>query len=513
MADATEIKLKMSDIRTVAMGLICSQSFCARIVPMIQLEAFKDSWVRKIIEWSVDYFNKYKKPIYMQIEQEFQSHMRELDEDEGELIGAFLENTSKEYDRVKQCFNDVYYINKAINFFRKAQLEALVQKIETAIETGNFDEGYAVAASAKQILAETTSVSRLYNHLEDDTWFDEERNKALLRVDGAIGALLGNMDRGQLIAFLAPMKRGKTWFLLWLAYEAMVRGLKVLYVTHEMQEKEVKQRMYSMITKRSWNRAEHILVPMFDCKKNTQGACGKRFRTNRAPLGSDTYRPCVACLEKKIEGYEMTSTMIRRAKPVMDRSHFSRKMKSFNFMHGKNFRMQCVTFGMNWPAVRSTIETLAEVEDFIPDIVIEDYINIRAPYKFGMGALTKIEMIDMNWKETKAYAAANGYLWITGHQGTRATVSKAQLKADDTSGFIDIVAHVNKLFGINQTTFEKKQGVTRLSTLANRMEEFSDEEFVTVLQALDIGDVVRDSMWGYDKSFIKNGKRLQSKEE
>ena len=28
-------------------------------------------------------------------------------EDEGELIGAFLENTSKEYERVKQCFNDV----------------------------------------------------------------------------------------------------------------------------------------------------------------------------------------------------------------------------------------------------------------------------------------------------------------------------------------------------------------------------------------------------------------------
>jgi hypothetical protein len=56
---------------------------------------------------------------------------------------------------------------------------------------------------------------------------------------------------------------------------------------------------------------------------------------------------------------------------------------------------------------------------------------------------------------------------------------------------------VNKLFGINQTTFEKKQGVTRLSTLANRMEEFSDEEFVKGLFQLDTPEEVQPAFFRY----------------
>ena len=507
MSKAQEIAMNMSTERAVITGLIVSQPFCARIVPMMNYEAFKLPWVAKIVVWAVDFYKQYQKPIYMNIQTKFESEYADLDPDEAELIQTFLTKIAKDYEQVKVYFNDVFYIDRAIDFFRKQILISTRDSLDSCIQTGRIDEGFASLSSVKELAKETTKVVGLYNPDEDDKWFDTQFQEGLIHIPGAYGQLIGPLQRGQLVAFLGPMKKGKTWFLMDMALNALMSGLKVLYISHEMTEDEMKKRFYSMILKRPWRKQDdqkHVLVPSFDCLKNQQNNCHSRMRKNAAPFGSDAYKPCAVCRKKAPDEWVPESCMIKKEIPEITRRTFAQKMRGFEFMYGKNFRMRCANLSSTWPVVRSTIDSLDSMEDFFADVVIEDYFNIRANYNFGMSGLNKIDMIDLNWKESKAYAANTGRIYITGHQGTRATISKKRLKADDTSGFIDIVAHVNKLFGLNQTTGEKKRGLMRINTLVNRHEEFFDEDFVTVLQSLGTGRVVADSHYGIISSAFKN---------
>ena len=509
MSKAHEAMLKMSDERLVATGLICSVGFCSRIVPLVDLDAFTNRSIRKVVEWSVKYFEEYDEPIYTNIQVKFEEEQKNMDEDESELIQVFLERISKDFEPVKGYFNDAFYITKALDFFRKRCLEALKQKIETCIETGNLDEGFEHAAQVKKIVGDTLKVSRLFDERASAKFFDKERKEnGLLRLPGDYGSLLGKLDRGQLISFLAPMKRGKTWFLLHLAYEAIIQNRKVLFISHEMTQEEAEERFYSIITKRSWTMEEgNVVVPQFDCEKNQKGECVKKIRVGGGTFETQQYKPCSVCRTKDRAEYAIAAINKIIPRRYMNERDFYGKMKAFDFMYGNNFRMQCANFSSNWISIKETIETLRTSQEFYPDIIIEDYINIRAPYKFGMGNINKIEMIDMNWRETKAFALAEGLLYVTAHQGTRATIKKKAMDAGDTSGFIDIVAHVNKLFGLNQTMKEKEMGIMRVNTLVNRMEPFSDETFVTVLQNLDMGRVILDSQFGYITKLAKSGKK------
>lgn len=506
MSKASLITLKMSDERIVVTGLLASQAFCSRIIPIMNYDAFTLSWIRKIVEWSVEYFNEYKKPIFTNIQTKFETEQQGLDDEEKELIAQFLEKVSEEFDRIKEYFNDVYYIDKAIDFFRRQTIIATKDKLDACIETGDINSAFDYLSNVRETLNDKSKICKLYDPNELPTFFSEdgEESKGILHIDGALGDTLGILERGMLIAFLAPMKRGKTWILLYLAYLCMLQRLNVLYISHEMSEKEAKQRLYSIILKKSWNKKDYIQYPKFDCVKNRDGSCDLPIRKGGGEYGTQYYRPCSVCNAEKKEEFEPEIFLLRKEGNRITPEELDRKMTAFSFMHERYFRMRCVAFGTNWPTVKSTIEMLENNEDWVPDVIIEDYIKIRSPYKFGLNNLSQIEMIDMNWKETKAYTTTKGYLWITGHQGTRDTVRKKTLHADDTSGFIDIVGHVNKLFGLNQTPKEKENGILRINVLANRHEDYNTEKFCTVLQNVGFGGVVLDSCSGIVRSMNKS---------
>ena len=83
---------------------------------------------------------------------------------------------------------------------------------------------------------------------------------------------------------------------------------------------------------------------------------------------------------------------------------------------------------------------------------------------------------------------------LTGHQGTRETLDKINLKGSDASQEIRILANLDVLIGINQTEFEMNNNTARLNVLSHRHAKFNPARQVKVTQQFSAGQFAIDGM-------------------
>jgi hypothetical protein len=93
-------------------------------------------------------------------------------------------------------------------------------------------------------------------------------------------------------------------------------------------------------------------------------------------------------------------------------------------------------------------------------------------------------------------AAERHCLVVTASQSNRKTLDKKDVKASDASDDIRKIAHVDAMFTLNQTGYEKTAGVIRVGIAAHRWKEFSEMQHVSVLQQLSLGQTLLDSEYG-----------------
>jgi hypothetical protein len=132
-------------------------------------------------------------------------------------------------------------------------------------------------------------------------------------------------------------------------------------------------------------------------------------------------------------------------------------------------------------------------ENFIPDVLITDYLDILAPEP---GRHEGRENIDATWKMAKSISQSRNLLHITVDQSSKITYEK-DIRLYDTSEDKRKNAHLDVKVAMNAVPekLEDDTNVLKFAVIAHRHKTFKPYNQVLVLQQTNIGQPFLDCAW------------------
>jgi replicative DNA helicase len=440
-------------------GMIVSDEFMKEIHPIFSPKLLTSPAAKLVARWCIEYYQKYSGAPKQTIQDLFRSKSREgkLEEADVEIIEKFLETINKRYeDNQDEVYNYEYYLDQSSSLLAERKLVMLTEDIKSAIVSGKIDE--AEASVAKHIRTERPQ-SACVDIISDKESIIEvltAEDDVLIKFPGAVGEMIGDLCRGDFFSIIAPMKRGKTHWLLEFGLRGVYRQCKVLFISLEMPKKAMLKRAYQSIM-----------------------AQPKREMQVDLPFFSES-----GTIESRMVGKEGISS-----KKILKKAD---AMTTF-LKSGGGFRLMCrPANSVNVQDVKAELHNLEHYDNFVPDIIIFDYADIMAAEEGSSKEYR--HKIDHTWKALRGLAQERNALVITASQSTREGFNK---DVDESGVAEDIrkLAHVTHMMTLNQSKEEKKRGIMRISMLANRNEEFQTDDEVVCLYNYSIGKPFLHSRW------------------
>ncbi len=492
--------------KRIITGAIVNDQFCSQLCRMAQKHYFKIDYARIVYLWLQAYYKQFKKAPGKEIQNIFAIEQDTMKEADADLVKIFLSELSQKYAEGDGHINYEYLADQARNYFKERSLILLSEKIQGHIALGRIEHAENEVRNFNRV---TKNISNWFNPFDQatiGTIFDDDESNQLFAMPGVLGELGGKFERDWLVAFMAPMKRGKSWWLQELAIAAIEARLKVAYFSFEMNKNSMAKRLYKRITSLASNTDERK-YPVMDCVRNQDNTCKKPERTSTVgvkPPDSDKlpnfryvqgYMPCVACRDRRDGSYISAAWYVMIKPKELGIRAVSKKSKDLKMLYGNNLRVMAYpAFSASFDDAENDLEDLESQDGFIPDVLCFDYFDISNPGS-GVNNYSERARADYVWTRGKGLASRRHCLVATVLQSNRKSISKSSLEQEDTAEDIRKLAHVDLLFGLNQKPDEKEQGIMRISVIAHRHEEFSFKGEVMVLQSLALGQPFLDAEW------------------
>ncbi len=457
-------KIDIEQEKEILTNMIVYDTFLKYISPIYKVDLFKNNYSKILAAWCLSYYQKYEKAPRHYIQEIYTAEKANLHNEIAELIEIYLLSLAKKFEEeyTEKSFNIDYEIDKTQKYFRKVEIENLKNNLENCLLQNKIDEAESFIANFRRMTKAKTAGLDVFSNEAVSKLLDNEKNN-LIRFTGALGDLIGSMNRGDLISLAGPKGRGKTWWLQEFALLAIKEKVKVLFVSLEMPEEQMLFRIYQRLL--GAGRAEkQIDIPKFD--------------ENNCLYQDEILSRCL---------YDMD---------------LYKKAKSFEDMFGKNlWRLICLPIrSIKASDLIPILDNLEYYDKFIPDIIITDYADIFAPESNKDGR----NQINDTWTYLRNIAHDRHNLVITATHSNKSTFKKNIGQADITED-IRKLNHVALMFALDQIKGDKSKGIMRIRILANRHEEFDVNKEVIVLQQLSIGRPILDSRKIEDTNIKKGG--------
>lgn len=236
--------------------------------------------------------------------------------------------------------------------------------------------------------------------------------------------------RGELMVLIALSSVGKSWFLLNVGKRAIMQGRKALYVTLEMSAAKVRRRYIQNI----------FAVPQTDVDLKTA--------VTRLRLDDDD----------KLVGFRSEEN--EAAFSLADAELKAKLAPRFAPMQGrlgnlviKKFPAGSLTIGQ----LESTLDTLAMMHDFVPDILVLDYLGI-----VKTGGETKRLDLGRFTVELAGLAAERNIPVVTAQQINRQGVDMKVLTRAFIAEDYSAVMTADTILILNRTDVEERHKVARI---------------------------------------------------
>ncbi|MCP4336449.1 MAG: hypothetical protein GY679_01200 [Mycoplasma sp.] len=433
---------------------ITNTDFLKDILRIYEPELLQSTSNKRLMEWSVEYFERYGMAPQKMIWDIFDTKKTDLSDSVVDKIEKVLENLDLLSGKLNN--NREYFFGKSHDYLRKRSLINYSNTIRELAEE-NLELAESKTSDYKRIEKETGKGIDVYSDtsaLVDA--FREDNELATFRFPGILGEAIGDMLRGDVNAFLAPQKRGKTWMLLYTAYIASSAGLKVLFWSKEMKEKIVLRRYYQMLAGETKSEKKQVQIPYFENKNIRYKSKDKEGTKTKEMLRIQK------ATKKRIRGGQLK---------IVD-------MKS------------C---GKSYSDLLAVLDNLEYQESFVPDVIIDDYATITCVT--GEKGVHKDfrHQIDWRWQKAKEIAQIRNLCYITASQAAKAAHNR-DMTNEDVAEDIRVLSTVGQLIMLNQTKEEKKQGIMRID-VTGRHDEYTVDDEVLILQSLSVGRPVIGSEW------------------
>lgn len=481
--------------------MIISTRFCRDIERFFRKEYLLTTHAQIIARWCLEYYKKYKEAPAKKIQDIYFLEKQNIKEADGEIISSFLSKLSTQLEQ-EESFNEDYILDKGKEYFKKRSLSITTDNVKALLELNKINDAEKEIQKYREIAAKSSGWIDPFLEKEVKAYFQDEQDKShlLFRMPGALGDLIGDLERGWLFSIFAPVKRGKSFWLQEIAIQATLDGLKTLLISLEMGAHSVKRRVYKRITAQG-DQSKIFIYPCFDCIKNQDDSCRKSQRTNNIKLLGESgdkpeyddkmkYKPCVECRGSR--DFIVGNWYITESRDKMKLKTTTKKVKGLrDSMLRNHFRFQSYpAFSANLSQIRTDIEELEYTDNFIPDVIVIDYPDILAPED---SRIVGRERIDDTWKTLKNLASTRHCLVVVASQTNRGSFDKRNVVQTDAAEDIRKLAHVDAAIALNQLPNEKRENVARVALIAERDGEFDQYKSCLVLQQLELGQTCLDS--------------------
>lgn len=493
--------------KQIATATIISDEFLRRFQAIYQPQFLKTEFVRVVVGWCMEYFTAYGKAPMEDIEEIWHEKSESLEEAQADLLGKFLDNLSDEYERVDK-FNAGYVFDQAVAYLRTRSLRVLREQIDDCLSTGRAEDAEAAVEGYARV--HNPSMDQSYDPFTDTELIRrafEHSEEQLFNVKGALGDMLGpQLKRQGFVAFQGPEKRGKSWVLMELAYQAITQKCNVAFFsTGDMTEEEITERIHVRLAKKS-NRKRYcgeVRVPCADCMLNQDGACSRPKRTcdvdleDSLPIDTeapDGYEPCTFCrgrskcyLPAVFYQTQYIEEPLTWREGVKRGRRFDRLRKK-KHMRLKFFPNSTMTVG----DMEQQLNQWATFEGFVPDVIVVDYADIMDKEP---GEADFRQKENERWKKLRSLNQRWNVCFITATQADAKSYKASRQTMDNFSEDKRKYGHVTAFYALNQTEQEKARGLMRVGTLALRADDFNPLKEVTLLTCLSKGQIHVDSLF------------------
>lgn len=445
--------------RTILTSLIVHTGVLSQVYQKVGREKnpFEDRWSNQIAKWCFDHFEKYQKAPSRSIQDIFSSYAENNpDGDSVELIESFLACLSDEFERSDEL-NEKYLVDQASEFFEKIRLTRYSKLILDSVDKGDIETARKDQASYQPLSFASSDWSSPFDAESiRSTFHYYEEDRSLIKFPGDLGEFLNDaFERDGFIAFHGPEKRGKSYWLTDVVYQALRQKQRVLwYVLGDMSSDQVRRRLYCRATRRPF-KTQMIRIP-----------------TKVKPLkkGEFDYD------SKEEERKALSAIEVRNAADELKKKMSTKELK---------LKLKAVGGGMlSAGDVEIDIQNFAKADEPI-DVVVVDYADELAAEPHTR-TMDKRHQINETWRILRRIALNNHCLMVTATQSAATAYDKDVIRKTDFSESKTKNAHVTGALGINQTPEEKKLGIFRLNWLFLREGKWADNQTVMVAGNLAI---------------------------
>jgi hypothetical protein len=474
------VKVKRKEVgpeRRIVTGMIVQPAVLGRIVGKWEKGGlFRSEWANIIGQWCVDHFLKYKKAPGKDITAWFEAWAEDMDKDSVSLVDRFLTSLSGEYARLKKDINPELLIDQAGNYFNLVNAERSVEKMQGFIENGEVEKAITVREKMRRIeLGATGWVDVLRDTSAVEQAFQDKQD-VLIKYRGALGQFMGSaLERDGFIAFMAPEKRGKTFWLLDIAWRGMEQQRKVAFFSvGDLSQSQMMRRFLVRAAKR----------PMRPSRRRTENQqSGARYEA-MIPVR----------FERGDDGVEIDHEIKTWNGPLTLAQAQAACAKVIQRVKSKDSLLRLSTHPNSSININGVVDYLNrwDRDGWSPDIVVIDYADILAPVN---GAAETRDQINLTWKLLRRLSQERHCLVVTATQSDSASYNTDLIRMDNFSEDKRKFGHATGFIGINQTATEKTLGQYRLNWPVLREEESYVDEVVHCAGSLAIANPSMMSCW------------------
>ena len=391
-------------------NLLHNEEYVRKVIPFIKADYFENRSQKIVYEEILKFVEEYNKPVTKEIlciETEKRQDITDVDYKEITQLISSLEEAPTEFDWLvstteKWCRDRAIYL-------------ALMESIQIADgqdEKKNRDAIPTILSDALAVSFDThvghdylqdyEQRYESYHKKEDKTEFDLEYFNKITK---------GGLPNKTLNIALAGTGVGKSLFMCHVAASALLNGKNVLYITLEMAEEKIAERI----------DANLLNVPIQEI----------------ADLPKMMYESKVTKLSEKTQG-----TLIIKEYPTAS-------------AHAGHFR--------------GLLNELAIKKSFRPDIIFIDYLNICASSRYrGNSTVNSYSYIKAIAEELRGLAVEANVPIVSATQTTRSGYGSSDVELTDTSESFGLPATADFMFALISTDELEELGQIMVKQLKNR---------------------------------------------
>lgn len=450
--------------RRVLIAMIVDDSVTAFVSERWSKPMFKSKFGDLVGGWCVEHFQKYGTAPGRQIRGWYERWLEVAQDNKLiDAVGRLLESLSDEYETRKEESNTQYELDLAGRHFNKCQLSRLYDEGQQYLEIGDLDQARQRLEGFQWL--ESTQDGWVDVLHDDDAlrMVFEQSRESVVQYPEAVARFFRNaLARDNLVAFMGPEKRGKTFMLLDLAWRAMLQRRKVAFFEiGDMSLPQIMGRFAARAVRRPLDAGTLRYPTSIQLVEDEEG---KR-------------QPHVEFEEREYAD-PVTFGEVRKARNKVIKSRIKSDETYLRLKVTENDSTSV-------DGIEAHLRGLAR-RGWVPDVVCIDYADlITIP-----GNVDPREGTNRIWKRLRAISQRYHCLVATATQAKATsyeahTIGKKHFSEDKRK-----LAHASGIIGLSSTPAEHDQGVLRLGWVVLRENEYSEQDRVYLATCRGVADMV-----------------------